>query len=246
MRKEIRKFLLNIFFPKFCFSCHHEGNYLCQDCKALLEISQYRYCLCKRPKRSISRGKCLKCQHKKLTGLYFAVDYQNILIKKLIQKFKYKPFIKELAKPLASLIITHFQLLDNKPNFFYPVRNRRSSNGANFVLIPIPLSQKRLKWRGFNQAVEISKELSKTLEVPLILDCLMKIKETLPQVQLTAEARKENVKSIFSCQSQDEISGKKILLVDDIYTTGSTMAEAAQVLKESGAKEVWGVVVARE
>lgn len=232
--KEIKEFLLDILFPKFCFNCDREGSYLCKDCQSILEISQYRYCLCKEPKRLPRGGKCPRCQSKKLSGLYFALPYQNLLVKKLIQKFKYNPFIKELAKPLASLIITHFQFLDNKPNL------------SNFILIPVPLNEKRLKWRGFNQATEISKELSKILEIPLVLNCLLKIKETLPQVKLTAEARKENVRGTFSCQNQKEILGKKILLVDDIYTTGSTMEEAARVLKKSGAREIWGLVVARE
>jgi ComF family protein len=213
----VKKFLLDLFFPKFCFGCQKEGSYLCPDCLSVLEISSIHQ----------------KYSTKNLADLYFALPYQNPLVKKLIQKFKYKPFIKELAENLAFLIITHLQLLDNKPNF------------TNFILIPIPLNEKRLKWRGFNQAEEISKELSKFLKLPLVSDCLLRVKNSYPQVELTAEARKENVKNIFSCQNKKEIFGKKILLVDDVYTTGATMEEAARVLKESGAKEVLGIVVAR-
>ena len=213
----VKKFLLDLFFPKFCFGCQKEGSYLCPDCLSVLEISSIHQ----------------KYSTKNLADLYFALPYQNPLVKKLIQKFKYKPFIKELAENLAFLIITHLQLLDNKPNF------------TNFILIPIPLNEKRLKWRGFNQAEEISKELSKFLKLPLISDCLLRVKNSYPQVELTAEARKENVKDIFFCQNKKEILGKKILLVDDVYTTGATMEEAARVLKKSGAKEVLGIVVVR-
>ena len=155
------------------------------------------------------------------------------MIKNLVQKFKYQPLVKELAIPLTSLIITHFQLLDNKPNF------------SGFTLIPIPLEKKKLKWRGINQAEEIGKELSKFLKIPLISDCLVKTRETLPQVELSDEVRKENVKRAFSIKNGDQILGKKILLVDDIYTTGSTMIECAKVLKIAGAKEIIGIVVAR-
>ena len=232
--KKIKNSLLNIFFPKFCFSCGKEGTYLCKDCTSILGICQYRYCLCKRPKRLTKEGKCFKCRSKKLTGLYFAMEYKNPLIKDLVQKFKYNPFIKELAKPLASLITVHFQLLEDRPSF------------SNSVLISIPLDKKRLRWRGFNQATEISKQLSKSLNIPLVSNCLAKIREVQPQIKLTAEERKENVKGIFKCKNKNVIYGKKILLVDDIYTTGSTMEEAAEVLKKSGAKEVWGAVVARE
>jgi len=186
-----------------------------------------------------------KYSTKSLTDLYFALPYQNILIKKLIRRFKYEPFIKELAETLSLLIITHFQLLDNKPNL------------ANFILIPIPLNEKRRRWRGFNQAEEIGKELSKFLparlasqgeaggKLPLVSNCLLRVKNNYPQVELSEKERKENVKDIFFCQNKKEIFGKKILLVDDVYTTGATMEESARILKESGAKEVWGIVVAR-
>lgn len=245
--EKIKKFLLDILFPKFCFSCGREGSYLCEDCQSILEISQYQYCLCKKPKRLPEGRKCPKCQPKILSALYSALSYQNPLIKELIQKFKYNPFIKELAKPLASLIITHFQLLNNKPSQILACKTwEGKSNFSNFILIPIPLNEKRLRWRGFNQATEISKELSKILEIPLVLNCLIKIKETLPQVKLSERERKENVEGTFSCQNQSKIFGKRILLVDDIYTTGATMEEAARVLKESGAKEIRGIVVARE
>jgi ComF family protein len=233
MTEKIKNFLLDFFFPKFCFGCGREGSYLCPDCQSILEISQYQYCLCQKPNRLPTGGKCPKCRSKKLDGLYFAIDYQNILIKKLIQGFKYNPFIKELAGTLTSLIITHFQLLDNKPDF------------SNSILVPIPLNEKRLRWRGFNQAGEIAQGLAKFLKIPVARNCLTRIKNNHPQVKLAAEERKENIKDIFICQNQKEICGKKIFLVDDVYTTGATMEEAALILKKAGAKEVWGVVVAR-
>jgi ComF family protein len=168
-----------------------------------------------------------------LSDLYYSLDYQNPLVKNLIQKLKYEPLIKELSKTLASLIIEHFQLLDNKPNF------------EEFILIPTPLEQRRLKWRGFNQAEEIGKELSEFLKIPLVSNCLIKTKETLPQVELSNEERKENIRGAFLLQNENLIEERKILLLDDIYTTGSTMEEAARVLKEAGAKEIIGIVVAR-
>jgi len=217
MPGNIKNFLLDLFFPKFCFSCHREGEYLCLDCQATLEISGIHQ------KEKLSN----------LNDLYFATDYQKPLVKNLIQRFKYEPFIKELAKPLTSLIIEHFQLLDQKPDF------------SDFVLIPVPLEKKKLKWRGFNQAEEIGKELSEFLNIEILNNVLIKTKETLPQVELSDEERKENIKGAFSCQHPELVKNRKILLVDDVYTTGSTMEEAARVLKKSGAKEVIGIVIAR-
>ncbi|GAI27128.1 unnamed protein product [marine sediment metagenome] len=109
----------------------------------------------------------------------------------------------------------------------------------------MPLDKKRLKRRGFNQAEEIAKVLSEILDIPLINDALLKIKETLPQVKLSEKDREENIKGIFLCQKPEKIKNKKTLLVDDVYTTGSTMEEAARILKKAGAKEVWGIAVAR-
>jgi len=112
-------------------------------------------------------------------------------------------------------------------------------------LVPVPLEKRKLKWRGFNQAEEIAKELSNFWEIPFILDCLIKVKENPPQVDLSEEERMENIKGVFQAKDEKEIMGKKIFLVDDVYTTGATMEEAARVLRATGAKEVWGITVAR-
>src|SRR4030042_4050075 len=135
-----KNFILDVLFPKFCFSCKREGSYLCDDCQSLLDISGFH---------RIYQGKSLD-------DLYFGANYKNSLVKKLIQSFKCEPFVKELKRPLSSLIISHFQLMDNQPDF------------KDFSLIPVPLHKKRLKWRGFNQAEELSKELSKFFKIPLI------------------------------------------------------------------------------
>src|SRR4030042_3246256 len=166
----MKDFLFNLFFPKICLGCGREEEYLCQDCKAILEISRihFRY----------------KTQH--LSDLYYSCGYQNFLIKKIVKFFKYEPFLKELSKSLSSLIIEHLQSSENPPPFL--------SGGQDFVLIPIPLEKRRLKRRGFNQAEEIGKELSKFLKIPLLNNILLKTRETLPQVELTEEARKENIK----------------------------------------------------
>jgi len=233
MKNIIKDFLLDIFFPKFCLNCQKEGELLCEDCKSLFDISEYHFCLCQKPNKLPQFGKCPKCRSKSLSGLYFVLPYQNNLVKNLIQKFKYEPFVKELAVPLSNLILTYFQLMANPPSF------------SGFILIPIPLTKKRLKWRGFNQAEEIGKIVSKSLNIPLVYDVLIKIKENSPQMKLNAAEREKNILGVFACKNEEKIQGKKILLVDDVYTTGATMEEAAKVLKTAGAKEVWGLVVAR-
>jgi len=241
----LKKFALDIFFPKFCINCGAEGSYLCEDCFALMDILESSYCLCEKPFRLPFVGKCQKCQQKKLNGLYFAVSYQNNLVKKLIHRFKYEPFAKELSNELSSLIITHFSLLNKAPEFSDSAKIASRFNGASFVLVPIPLHKKRLKWRGFNQAEELAKELSKSLGIPLSSNLLIRLKETLPQVDLSKEERENNIRGAFAVINSELIQKKKILLVDDVYTTGITMEECARLLKDQGAKEVWGIAIAR-
>jgi ComF family protein len=219
--RKIKEFVFEIFFPKFCLGCKKEGTYLCPDCKELLEILRFH-----------------KIQKTKfLSDLYFSVYYKKPLLKKIVSFFKYQPFLKDLAKTLSSIIFDHFQLLDDPPPFL--------KENSDFILIPIPLEKKRLKWRGFNQAEEIGKNLAKALKIPILKNVLFKTRKTLPQIELSEKEREENVRGCFLIKNKSLIENKKILLLDDIYTTGATMEEAARVLKKAGAKEIIGIVLAR-
>jgi len=218
---KVKNFLLDLFFPKFCFGCQREGSFLCSDCEATLDILLTHQ----------------EFQTVNLNNLYWAMEYKNPLIKNLIQRFKYEPFVKELAAPLSCLIIDHFQLLDNPPPFL--------GGGPNFIFLPVPLEKRRLRWRGFNQAEEIGKELSRFLKIPLINDVLIKIKETPPQIELLEKERRESVRGAFLVKNRSSIRNKMVLLVDDVYTTGATIKECASILRKAGAKEVIGIVVAR-
>jgi ComF family protein len=234
-----KNFVLDLFFPAFCLGCQKEGSYLCQDCRSLLEILENDYCLCeKNPLKLYSKsGKCSKCQDKNLSGLYFALAYkENSLTKKLIYNFKYQPYIKDLAKTLASILIEHFVLAQKNTNDIW----------ENSVLIPVPLEKSKLKSRGYNQSEELAKELSLVLKVPAISDCLIKIKKTESQAELKKEQREKNLAKAFTIKNPEKLSGKKIFLVDDVYTTGSTMQECTRVLRNAGAKQVWGICLARE
>jgi ComF family protein len=239
----------NILFPKSCLFCQKEGSFLCEDCQATFEILEQDFCLCKKPKILLSPGKCKNCQPRKLQGLYFSFFYdENPKIKRLIKTFKYEPCLKELAKPLASLLTRYLLLKERVPGFphlAFVLEKDRGQQKTKIALIPIPLDKQRLRWRGFNQAEELAKLLGVQFEIPLIPDCLLKIKKTLPQKELSEKQRRENLKNVFLVRDKEKIRGKKIFLIDDIYTTGATMEEAAKVLRKAGAKEVWGLVIAR-
>ena len=195
---------------------------MCDDCRALLDINEF------------ADG---RCQSKNLDGLYFALSYkESFLTKKLIYQFKYKPYLKDLAKTLASILVEHFVLTGKNTNEIW----------KNGILIPIPSDKKKMEERGYNQSEELAKELSKFLEIPVATDVLIKIKSTKPQAESTKTEREKNLVGAFQIKNPETISGKKIFLVDDVYTTGSTMNECARVLLEAGAKSVWGIAIARE
>ena len=102
----------------------------------------------------------------------------------------------------------------------------------------MPLSQKRLQKRGFNQA----EKLAHYLKYP-VLTCLKRTRETKPQFDLNFSQRKENVKDAFALKYK--ISPENYCLIDDVATTGSTLSECAKVLKQNGAKKVYAICIAR-
>jgi len=219
--KKTGNYLLDILFPKFCIGCKQLNTYLCNDCLSLIDTNT-------RPSN----------KEPELDKLFFITDYHNIIVKKLIQKFKYPPFAKNLTDVFGSFIINYFQGIEKSPEFL--------TEKQNYIIIPIPLSRKRLKWRGFNQAEEIANKLSSFSGIPVVKNVLLRIKNTKPQANLTQSQRKNNLANVFYCQNSEKIKTKKVLLVDDVYTTGTTMKEAAQVLKSAGIQHISGFVIARD
>lgn len=132
--------------------------------------------------------------------------------------------IKRLSRPLAGLLI-ELDIPDSD------------------VIIPVPMTKRSLLKRGFNQSLLIAKEVSIKKGIPLDIDSLQKPKETLPQVGLGAEERVKNIKNAFSVKG--DLKGKRVLLVDDVMTTGATLRECSKTLLKAGAIDVKGLVLAR-
>ncbi|MDP2951525.1 MAG: phosphoribosyltransferase family protein [bacterium] len=236
--KKVKGFLLELFFPQFCFFCQKEGSSLCPDCLALVSIAEECWCPFCAFKTAHTPLKCQRHERKNLNGVFSATSYQEKRVKKLIGAFKYKPYLKSLALPLSSLIISHIFLTTNK-GFF--------KNGENSCFVAMPITKKKQKERGFNQSLEITKELSLFFKLPLEENNLLKIKETSSQTKLSRSERKQNVEGAFQLKNPLAIKGKRVFLVDDVLTTGATLEEAAKTLKRQGkAREVYGVVIARE
>ncbi|MCX7897172.1 MAG: phosphoribosyltransferase family protein [Rhodocyclaceae bacterium] len=111
------------------------------------------------------------------------------------------------------------------------------------LLVPIPLARARLAARGFNQALEIARPLARAAGIPLAAEALQRVRETAPQTSLSQHERRRNLKNAF--QARLDCEGRHVILVDDVMTTGSTLAAAATALLAAGAKEVSNWVVAR-
>ncbi len=106
------------------------------------------------------------------------------------------------------------------------------------LLIPVPLHPQRLRERGFNQALLLAKELSCRIGIPCFRTILKKKRPTLPQVNLSGVEREKGLRGAFHVITKEEIMGKSILLVDDVFTTGATVNECSKVLVRGGARKV--------
>lgn len=114
------------------------------------------------------------------------------------------------------------------------------------LLAPVPLHPKRLRERGYNQSALLAGELGKLAGLPVDGSILVREKYVLPQARTgSVEERRANVRGAFVCRA-DAVKGKKVLVIDDVSTSGATLNECASALKSAGASEVWGLTLARE
>ena len=171
-------------------------------------------------------GECIQ------TSPYFdkaisAGPYKDTLAE-AIKLFKYKKKI-HIGKALAEEVMKRFS----------------KENPPVSLLIPVPLHPKRLREREFNQSAIIASVISSRFEISMLTDVLLRQRYTKPQVELGFRERKENVEGAFTIQNKEAIKGRNIILVDDVFTTGSTVNECAKVLKKNGADKVYVVTIAR-
>ncbi len=205
----------------------------------LLDFLLPRRCIgCDRPDtwwceecfRMVSETPTVSMDEAPLDRLIVAAAYDHPLIKRAISALKYQGRTEDIA-PKLGLLLTR-------------VLNEQAPSPCQ-TLVPIPLHSSRQQERGFNQAELLCQAMVKHSSGVLRLNsALLKTKETLPQVGLSRSRRMENIRGAFCLGSEIE-KDSHYILVDDVVTTGATLKECARVLKKHGAKEVWGLVVAR-
>ena len=179
------------------------------------------------------------CKEQVQEYIFPVFDYRNTLIKQAIWKLKYRNK-KEIATDLAQIVydrlLEELSELEMFENFVSP------------ILIPIPLSNKRLKERGYNQAELIAQEIIKKStdnSLTLIKNVLYKIKDTKSQMEIRdRKKRLQNLRGAFAVKNPELINGRNIILFDDVTTTGATLNEAKKVLEKAGARKVIGFTVA--
>jgi ComF family protein len=220
---------LDLFFPQRCLGCGEEGELLCRTCiKHLPRILPPICPQCGRPQSSdILCPDCVN-HHRSIDGIRSPLRFHG-LVREAVHQFKYKN-LRSLARPLAAFLVEY---LANHPIPFY-------------VVTPVPLHPRRMRERGYNQSLLLSLELSRQLRVPIIEDSLVRVKYWSPQAKTGClEERLSNVKGAFSLRDS-RLRHEKVLLVDDVSTSGATLESCADVLKSGGATSVWGLTLARE
>ncbi len=217
--------LLDLIFPKTCVGCGKIGFYLCQTCVGKISYLDKQYCSeCGRG--AIGGQTHPACQ--KAWGLdgLISLTYFSFPINKVIYALKYH-FATDLVAEVTSKINVEKNLLSDK----------------NFYLLPVPLHERRQNYRGFNQSEILGRIYAKDLGLLFSTEYIIRAQNTRAQVGLKRGSRLANVKGAFKLQK--DVSGKSFVVFDDVWTTGATLKNIAQVLKRNGAKEVWGLTLAR-
>jgi competence protein ComFC len=169
-----------------------------------------------------------------IDGSFAALSYNGV-VKRLLFSFKYRPYVSDLRKLLGELF---YEGIIQNEQFMKRV-------GDNSVFMPIPLHTEKMRKRGYNHAELLAGEIGDKMSKEVV-DKIIRTRKTKSQFLLKKEEREENVKNAFALPEEDiaSIKNRKIFLIDDVVTTGSTLKEVAKILKKSGAKEVYGLTLA--
>lgn len=228
--------ILDFLFPKICVGCSKLGTYFCQNCIQNILQKELICPFCKRP--SIGGAVHPVCKRKYgLDGLWSLGAYQDSL-KKAIQKLKYH-FVSDLGETLVDLTLKYWARYNP-----FLLDEIKKDGGKNWQIVPVPLHKYRQNWRGFNQSALLAKLLAKKIGLTYS-EALVRVKNTKPQADLSADKRKLNIKNAFSLTKSSRLGPNNFILVDDVWTTGSTMRECCFILKKGGAKKVWALTLAR-
>jgi len=248
--KKLCDFLFDLIFPIECLNCGKEKEWLCQQCFSQIKINQESNCPnCGR--KTYAGQYCIYCQDDfALKGIFIAGSYHDKNLKLAKKNLKYD-LIKDLGIDLGKFLNIYWQnleknFLNKKPsqtiiNSHLP--HKLLQNPQNIIVIPIPLHPIRFRFRGFNQSEIIAQKFVQTNNLKIETNKLIRRKNTKAQAKLNKNKRLQNIQNCFAWQG--EAIKAKVILIDDVTSTGATLNEAAKIILDNGAQEVWGLVLAK-
>lgn len=210
--------ILNLIYPPNCVICGKDNReYLCKKCEKIVS----KYVL----------NKTKKYLTKYFDSHIYIFKYEGIIRELIIDyKFKEKSYLCEL--------FVKFLIKNEKICRFFKTYD---------IIMPVPIHKKRKAQRGYNQSALIARKIvQKWNNLQLEENVLQKQKNTIQQSKLNKKDRIENAKNVYKIDNKEKINNKNIILIDDIYTTGSTANECAKILKENGAKKVIIITIAKD
>lgn len=217
------------FFPKNCFGCGDEGFYLCEKCAVSLAFCNAQFCPFCGKREDLFRV-CEKCCDKTdIEKVFSVLSYANPLTRVCVKKIKYG-YLADAADDLELIWMRFFS------------KYAKLIGRDNAVIVPVPLSGYKMAERGFNQAERLAKSVGCILRLPVRADILKKKMFCKSQTAVSDIERYVNVSGAFYARGK---APKNVIIVDDVFTTGSTAHAAASVLRRAGAENIQVITLAR-
>lgn len=219
--KKIFESVIELLYPSACIICDAKSpNYICEKCNQRIKKIEANTFLNEEDDNNIDRS---------YKYLYYIFLYEKIIRKIMIDyKFFSKPYI---ANFFSRKISSNRYLCDIIESYD--------------CIIPVPMSPYKEKLRGYNQTKLVTNILSRYLKIPQVKP-LKRVNNSLTQSSLNKYQRKTNIEGAFYIEENQNIQGKKVILLDDIYTTGNTIEECSHLLKKAGAKEIFVIILAKD
>ncbi len=217
--------IVDFIYPKVCVGCGTWGSFLCQECQERLDFVEQICPMCEQ--ESLMGWTHPKCKTRwGMDGLISIYEYAEPVARAVVDGIKYG-FNRELVK----IVLKDFMF----------------ETGIDFdLLVPVPLHYYRKNWRGFNQAEELGKVIGSKLLIP-VENVLLRTRKTKQQALMkTRRERENNIRGAFRISEKfknSKLKKLKILLVDDVFTSGADMRECTKVLKKGGVEVVWGLAL---
>lgn len=219
---KIQEKISNLLYPQICGICEKiNKDGLCPKCN--LELKKQAEVNILRKEENIKKEKYFE-------ELMYIFKYEG-QVRKLILDYKFNEK-SYLYKTFVNFLLKNEKIFENIKKYD--------------KIIPVPISKKRNKERGYNQSLLIAEEIANKTNLELVNNCLIKTKNIIEQSKLNKEDRQQNIQGVYSLQNARLITNKKILLVDDIYTTGSTVNECCKILQQANPKTIGVLVLAKD